>query len=152
MPTLLLVLLIEVDKPDLILIFSRIQSLKLFDDDAYFQPELRERIARYSQSWTKLMKCFPSWTKFAKCFPSLTKIEIRVFWTDCSVPIIDIFLTGFAKLHLIIVEFICGCVASNPISRDHIIEKRRQSFGLHKNDEYKVNVTLEDDKLSIWIP
>jgi hypothetical protein len=142
MYTSILVSLIRIDKPDVTLTFSQIKSLRLFDNSMYFQPRFIEQIVPY----------FPSWTKFVKCFPSLTKIEIRIFGHDYYVSIIDIFLTGFAKLHLVIVEFIGDHLLSNPISRDYVIEKRRQSFGLNKNDEYKVNVVLTDDNLCIWIP
>lgn len=142
MSTSLLISLILINKPDLILIFSRIKSLRLFDNYAYFDPKFTAQFVQY----------FPSWTKFVECFPSLKKIEIRIFSPDYCVSIIDIFLTGFAKLHLIIVEFIGDHLSSNSISRDYVIEKRRQSFGLNKNDEYKVNVTFGDDYLCISIP
>jgi len=142
MRTSLLVLPILIDNPNLTLAFSRIKSLRLLDDYVYFKPNF----------WTKNCAKSSILDKFVQCFPSLTKIEIRVFWLDYCVPIIDIFLTGFAKLHFIIVEFLSNRLPCNPISRDYVIEKRRQSFGLNRNDEYKVNVILGDDDLRIWIP
>ncbi|CAF3296569.1 unnamed protein product [Rotaria sp. Silwood2] len=56
------------------------------------------------------------------------------------------------KLRFIIVEFVHNGLPDVPISRNYIIEKRRQSFGLNRNDEYKVNIMLGDDDLRIWIP
>ncbi|CAF3871959.1 unnamed protein product [Rotaria sordida] len=56
------------------------------------------------------------------------------------------------KLRFMIVEFVHNGLPDVPISRNYIIEKRRQSFGLNRNDEYKVNVMLGDDDLRIWIP
>jgi hypothetical protein len=132
MLTSLLILPIIIDNPDLTLTFSRIESLELIDDYVYFK----------SQSSTKIVQCFPS----------LAKIEIRVHWLDYCVPTIDIFLTCLAKLRFIIVEFLSNRLPDNLISRDYVIEKRRQSSGLNRNDEYKVNVILGDDDLRIWIP
>jgi len=132
--TSLFILPIVMDNPDLILTFSRIETLRLIEDYVYFKPESKLR------------------TKLVQCFPSLTKIEIRAHWLDYCLPVIDIFLAGFAKLRFIIVEFSSNRLSGDPISREHVIEKRRQSFGLNRNDEYKVNVIIGDDDLRIWIP
>ncbi|CAF1365882.1 unnamed protein product [Rotaria sordida] len=67
-------------------------------------------------------------------------------------PFIETFLTGIEKLRLMIVEFIINDLTDVPISRDYVIEKRRHSFGLNRNAEYKGNVILEDDDLHISIP
>ncbi|CAF1472956.1 unnamed protein product, partial [Rotaria sp. Silwood1] len=86
-------------------------------------------------------------------FPCLTKIEIRVLGlNNYCIPVIDTFLAGFRKLRFMIVEIVHNGLPDVPISRNYIIEKRRQSFGLNRNDEYKVNVILGDDDLRIWIP
>ncbi|CAF3211177.1 unnamed protein product [Rotaria sp. Silwood2] len=71
---------------------------------------------------------------------------------DYDMPFIETFLTGFEKLRLMIVEFLINDLPDVPISRDYVTEKRRQSFGLNRNDEYKVNVLLGDDDLRISIP
>ncbi|CAF1471388.1 unnamed protein product [Rotaria sordida] len=132
MRTSLLVLPIVIDNPHLILTFSRIEYLRLFDDYLYFKSK-------------------PG-TKIVQCFPCLTKIEIRVYWLDYCIPVIDTFLAGFGKLRFMIVEFVGNDLPDVPISRNYVIEKRRQSFGLNRNDEYKVNVMLGDDDLHISIP
>ncbi|CAF1462892.1 unnamed protein product [Rotaria sordida] len=133
MRTSLLVSFIVIDNPHLTLTFSRIEHLRLFDDYLYFSSK-------------------PG-TKIVQCFPCLTKIEIRVLaLNDYCIPVIDTFLGGFRKLRFMIVEFVHNGLPDVPISRNYIIEKRRQSFGLNRNDEYKVNVMLGDDDLRIWIP
>jgi hypothetical protein len=142
MHTSLLILPVIIDNPNLILAFSRITSLRLIDDDGYF-------ILRYG---TATVRGLPPWKKFLQSFPSLTKIEIRILYLEYCEEIIDTFLTGFEQLHLIIVEFVSNRLPCSPISRDYVIEKRRHSFGLNRNDEYKVNVILGDDNLRISIP
>jgi hypothetical protein len=88
--------------------------------------------------------------KFVQRFPSLTHLVIEVYSVDSCIPIVDILLGGLPKLHLLIVQFYHDSLLDDPCPREYIIEKRRQSFGLNKNDEYKVNVQIEDHKLLIW--
>ena len=91
-------------------------------------------------------------SKIIERFPSLSQVEIDVYSLDSSVPIVDIFVGGLEKLRHVVVQFNHESLLDDPVRRDHIIEKRRQSFGLNRKDEYKVIVTIEDHKLYIWIP
>lgn len=98
--------------------------------------------------------CFPSKyaTTIVQRFQSLTFIEIEVYSIDISVPIVDILLSGLPKLCLMYIFFKHNSLLDNPFSRNYIIEKRRQSFNLKKNDENKVAVRIEDQLLSIYLP
>ena len=125
----LIFLPIIIDNPNLSLIFNRINKLKIITDHMYFP-------LKYA-------------TKFVQRFPSLGDIEIDVYSIDSCVPIVDVFLGGLAKLRRLIVQFSHGSLLDDPIRRDYVIEKRRRSVGLDKNDEYKVIVIIEHHKLLI---
>jgi hypothetical protein len=132
MPTSLLFWSVVIDNPDLTLTFNRICKLTIIADHMYFA----------------LKYAF----KVVQRFPSLTLVEIDVYSIDSCVPIVDIFLGGLAKLRLIAIEFFHDSLLDDLFPRDYIIEKRRQSFGLNENNEYKVAVKIEDRTLLIRIP
>jgi hypothetical protein len=91
-------------------------------------------------------------SKIIQRFPSLTVIEIEVYSIDVAVPIVDSFLCGLAKLHSMIIHLRNSSLLDDPFSRNYVIEKRRQSFSLNKNEEDKVVVKIEDQLLSIYFP
>ncbi len=91
-------------------------------------------------------------SKIVERFSSLRQIQINCYSLDSSLPIVDIFLCGLPKLRHAIIEFCHDTLLDNPISRDHVIENRRQSFGWNRNDEDKVIVRAEARVLYIWIP
>jgi hypothetical protein len=130
MGTSLLFLPIIIDNPDLILTFNRINWLTTAADLMHFP--LKHAL------------------KFVQRFPSLTHLTIDVYSIDSCVPIVDIFLSNLAKLRHLIVRFSHNSLLNDPCPREYVIEKRRQSFGLDKNNEYKVIVKIEDHKLLIW--
>lgn len=132
MHTSLFFLPIVIDNADLTLTFSRIERLELFLDHMYFPLKYGSKIAEH--------------------FSSLREIEINRYALGCTLPIVDIFLCGLPKLRHIIIEFCYEKLIENKISRDHVIEKRRQSFGLNRNDEDKVIVRAEAHIVYIWIP
>jgi hypothetical protein len=126
----LLFLPIVIDNPNLALTFNRINDLETTADHMHFP--LKHA------------------SKLVQRFPSLNYLTVDVYSIDSCVPIVDIFLGGLAKLHLLVVRFSDDSLLDDPCPREYVIEKRRQSFGLNKNDEYKVIVKIEDYKLSIW--
>jgi hypothetical protein len=109
MHTSLLFLPIIIHNTDLTLTFSRIEKLELFVDHMYFP-------LKYG-------------SKIVERFSSLRQIQINCYSLDSSLPIVDIFLCGLPKLRHAIIEFCHDTLLDNPISRDHVIENRRQSFG-----------------------
>ncbi|CAF4115690.1 unnamed protein product [Rotaria sordida] len=131
MSSSLLFLPIIFDNPTLSETFKQLNVLDLVADGLYFP-------LKYA-------------SKFVQRFPSLTVIEIEVYSIDDSVPIIDIFLASLAKLRFLKIHFKYDSLLDDPCSRNYVIDKRRQSFGLNKNDEYKVIVKIEDHQLYIWL-
>ena len=126
----MLFLPIVIDNPDLTLTFTNIGELVTHADLMYFS-------VRYA-------------SKVVQRFPSLTYLAIAVYSIDSCVPIVDILLGGLAKLHLLFVRFDHDSLLDDPCPRVYVIKKRRQSFSLKKNDEYKVFVKTEEHKLFIW--
>ncbi|CAF1403818.1 unnamed protein product [Adineta steineri] len=123
---------IVIDNPNLSLTFARIKALELISDHIYVS--------------------LKHGSKIVDSFPSLSHVEIEVYSLDSGIPIVDIFLCGLKMLRHIIVTFSHKGLADDTITQEHIIEKWRQSFGLNRNDEYKVVVKIEDHTLYIWIP
>ncbi|CAF1310807.1 unnamed protein product [Adineta ricciae] len=133
MPTSLFFSSDFIDDPYHLLAFGRITQLNLVSDYAYLPP-----------------KCG---SKIVERFPSLSYIETDVYSLDCTVPLVDIFVGGLKMLRHLVMGFSHEGLIDDAISRDHVIEKRRQSFGLNRNDECKVVVKIEDhNTLYIWIP
>jgi len=89
--------------------------------------------------------------KFVQRFSSLTTVQIEVYSIDTSVPIVDIFLSGLAKLCFIVIDFEHDTLLDDPFPRNYIIDKRRQSFHLNKNDEDKIIVKIENRTLYIRV-
>ena len=89
--------------------------------------------------------------KFVERFSSLTIVEMEAYSIDLSIPIVDIFLDGLAKLCLIIIQSQHNFLLDDPLSRQYIIDKRRQSFGLSKDNENKVVVKIEEQILYIRV-
>jgi hypothetical protein len=82
--------------------------------------------------------------KFVQHFPSLTIVEMEVYSIYLVEDIVDIFLSGLAKLHLIVIQSQYNSLSVYSFSREHIIHKRRQSFGLSKHNENKIGIKIED--------
>jgi hypothetical protein len=111
--------------------FNRLNAVHILADDMYFP-------SKYA-------------LKFVQRFPFLSTVQIEVYSIDTAVPIVDIFLSGLAKLRFIIVDFKHDSLLDDPFSRNYIIDKRRQSFDLNKNDEDKIIVSIEDQTLYIRV-
>ncbi|CAF1283481.1 unnamed protein product [Adineta ricciae] len=121
-----------IDNSELLLAFDRITQLHLSSNHAYLSPK--------------------HGSKIVERFPSLTHIEMNVYSLDCSIPLVEIFVGGLKMLKHLAMRFSHEGLIDDAISRDHIIEKRRQLFGLNRNDEYKVIVKIEEhNTLYIWI-
>jgi hypothetical protein len=56
--------------------------------------------------------------RLVQCFSSLTLVEIRIFSTDTLAPLVDIFLGGLIKLHIIIVYFVLEFPSDSRLSRN----------------------------------
>jgi hypothetical protein len=76
---------------------------------------------------------------------------MELYSIDTSIPIVDIFLSGLAKLRVILIHFTNVSLLDDPFSRNYVIYKRRQSFGLSQSDEDKVVVEIEDKTLYIGV-
>ena len=132
MPTSLLFLPTVFHNSDLSVTFHRIKKLRTIADHMYFP-------LKYA-------------SKLVQRFPSLTYVEIDIYSMDSCISIVDILIDGLPKLRRLVVQFFHDSLLDDPISKDYIIEKRRQSFGLNRNDEYKVVVTEKAYQLFISIP
>jgi hypothetical protein len=73
------------NNPALTSIFNRLNTVRIWPDDMYFP-------LKYA-------------LKFVQRFSSLTTVQIEVYSIDTSVPIVDIFLSGLAKLCFIVIDF-----------------------------------------------
>jgi len=83
---------------------------------------------------------------------SLEELEIIDFPLSPILPSIDIFLSHLPKLHHISIELYLDTFPYIPISCEYVIEKRRQAFGLKRNDKDNVIVKIKFNILDIWIP
>jgi hypothetical protein len=117
--------------PSLWLTFNQLNKIRILSDDVYIYPKYV--------------------SKFVQRVPSLTIVELEVHSIDIFAPIVDILLSELSKLRLIVIQFKDDYLLSYPFSRTYIIEKRRQSFGLSKDNEDKVCVKLENQTLYIRV-
>ncbi len=104
-------------------IFNRLNTVHIWADDTYFP-------SKYA-------------LKFVQRFPSLT-VQIEVYSIYIAVPIVEIFLTGLAKLCFIIIDIEHDSLLDDPFPRNYNIDKRCQSFHLNKNGEDKIIVKIEN--------
>jgi hypothetical protein len=79
-------------------------------------------------------------SKLVQRFPSLTVIELRLFSFDDCVSTIDILLSHLKNLSYLKICYSQVSLLDQPISRNYIIDKRRQAFAFNIIDEYKVIV------------
>ena len=121
-----------IDDKDLAQIFSRIEKLRLFVDQLSFPSNYALKIVKH--------------------LLSLEELEIIDFSLSPILPSIDIFLSHLPKLHHIFIELYLGTFPYIPISCEYVIEKRRQAFGLKRNDKDNVIVKIKFNILDIWIP
>ena len=119
------------DNPSLTLTFSRVKTIESVTDNVYFP-------LKYA-------------SKLVQRFPSLVQIELRVFSFDICVAIVDIILSGLAKLSYLEFHFNRDTLLDDPCSRDYVIQKRRQTFGFDINDENSVTVKNDGQSLLIWL-
>ncbi|CAF3338585.1 unnamed protein product [Rotaria sp. Silwood2] len=116
---------------ELTLIFNRLKKLRILADHEYFH-------SKYASTIVQLFSC-------------LTLIEIEVYSIYSAIPIVDIFLAGLAKLRFIMIHLRHRSLLRNPFTRNYVIKKRRQSYGLSINDENNVIVKVEHKIIHIHL-
>jgi hypothetical protein len=90
-------------------------------------------------------------SKLVEQFPSLVNIELAVYSIDACVPLVDIFLGGFAKLNHLKIRFIRDSLLDDPCSLDYVIQKRREIFGIDLSDKNNVAIKISEQVLEIWL-
>jgi hypothetical protein len=89
--------------------------------------------------------------KLVQHFPSLIQIILNVNSFDSCVKIIDILRTDLSKLVHLKVDFHRDTLLDDLFTSDYVIKKRRQRFGLNRNNEDRVSVRNDGKSLIIWL-
>jgi hypothetical protein len=119
------------DNPSLIPLFNRLKMLDSVTKNVYFPLNFA--------------------SKLVQRFPSLIDIELQVFSLDICVPLVDILLGGLVNLIHLKIYYTQDTLLDDPCSRDYVIEKRRQTFGINLIDENKVTIKNNGEVLEIWL-
>ncbi|CAF3997034.1 unnamed protein product, partial [Rotaria sp. Silwood2] len=118
-----------IDNRSLFSIFKQIKILKAITENCYV--------------------CSNFTSKLVQRCPSLTDIELQVFSLDDCICAIDILLSHLKNLSYLKIYYIQVSLLDHPFSRNYIVDKRRQAFGLNSINEHKITVSRNGESVEI---
>ncbi|CAF1217550.1 unnamed protein product [Rotaria sordida] len=87
--------------------------------------------------------------KLVERFPSITNIEFEMFSFDDCISTIDILLNYLKDLCYLKIYYYQDSLLDYPVSRNYVIDKRREAFNFNIINEYKVTVTKNREFVEI---